>query len=82
MGWEEVLATSAPPPPCIDPFSTLPPGTQALYLIDCVKRGIPLPPQLPAGQFPPVAGTVSLSHMMVGASQHCRAGLGPGAALA
>eukprot|EP00887_Chlorella_sp_A99_P000102 scaffold16.g102.t1 len=41
---------------------------QALYLIDCVKRGIPLPPALPGGQFPPVAGVVSI------------AGLGPSAA--
>jgi hypothetical protein len=38
---------------------------QALYLIECAKRGIPLPPQLPPGQFPPVAGTVSISSMMV-----------------
>lgn len=41
-------------------------GPQALYLIDCVKRNIPLPPALPPGQFPPVAGTVNISQMMVG----------------
>lgn len=37
---------------------------QALYMIECVKRGIPLPPRVPPGQFPPVAGTVNISSMM------------------
>jgi hypothetical protein len=34
---------------------------QATYLIDCAKKGIPLPNALPAGQFPPVSGTVNLA---------------------
>ena len=40
-------------------------AVQALYMIECVKRGIPLPPRVPPGQFPPVAGTVNISSMMV-----------------
>ncbi len=42
-----------------------PPSPQALYLIECAKRSIPLPHHLPPGQFPPVAGTVSIGRMMV-----------------
>lgn len=38
---------------------------QALYLIDCAKRGMPIPAALPPGPFPPVAGTVSIGSMQV-----------------
>ncbi|KAL4435474.1 hypothetical protein ABPG77_006236 [Micractinium sp. CCAP 211/92] len=37
---------------------------QALYLIDCAKRGTPVPTSLPPGSFPPVAGAVSIGGMM------------------
>jgi hypothetical protein len=37
---------------------------QALYLIECIKRGIPLPARLPPGQFPPVSGAVNFAQMM------------------
>lgn len=30
--------------------------SQAVYLMDAAKRGLPLPPALPPGQFPPLAG--------------------------
>jgi len=39
---------------------------QATYLIDCAKKGIPLPSALPAGQFPPVSGTVNLAAAAAG----------------
>ena len=42
--------------------------SQALYLIDCIKRGMALPRALPAGQFPPVAGVVSIAGFGQGAS--------------
>ncbi len=42
-------------------------AVQALYMIECVKRGIPLPPRVPPGQFPPVAGTVNISSLIVSA---------------
>ncbi|KAL4419756.1 hypothetical protein ABPG75_006854 [Micractinium tetrahymenae] len=37
---------------------------QALYLIECAKRGMPMPAALPPGPFPPVAGAVSIGGMM------------------
>lgn len=40
---------------------------QALYLIECVKRGIPTPAALPPGPFPPVVGAVSIGGMQAGA---------------
>ncbi|KAL4856966.1 Intersectin-1 [Chlorella vulgaris] len=39
---------------------------QALYLIDCVKRGMGVPAALPPGPFPPVQGTVSMSSLSAG----------------
>ena len=36
---------------------------QAAYIIDCAKKGIPIPTVLPSGPFPPVAGTVNLDSL-------------------
>ena len=41
---------------------------QCLYLVDCAKMGIPVPPVLPSGQFPPTQSGLGL-HSMVGRSQ-------------
>ena len=56
-----------PPPPPLHPPVARPRSrhqfVQALYLIDCVKRGMAVPAALPPGPFPPVAGTVNLGSM-------------------
>lgn len=46
---------------------------QALYLIDCTKRGMQMPAALPPGPFPPVAGASSIGGMMVGGAAATRA---------
>ncbi|EFN53813.1 hypothetical protein CHLNCDRAFT_58481 [Chlorella variabilis] len=40
---------------------------QALYLIDCVKRGMAVPGALPPGPFPPVAGAANIATLSAGA---------------
>ena len=37
---------------------------QCLYLVDCVKGGLPVPPVLPPGQFPPTQGGIGLQSMV------------------
>jgi len=43
---------------------------QCLYLVDCVKMGIPVPSALPPGQFPPSQGAYGLQSMVGRSQQH------------
>ena len=51
---------------------------QALYLIDCTKRGMPVPAALPPGPFPPVAGGGHLGMVRGGRARRASLAQPPG----